>query len=82
MNLLAGVLPCRHELVMNHYGCWLYDVGWIFVWMTSWLYLLCMVPRIVFTMLVIYVYTEIINLAAMVAKENNDYLEGLVQSRK
>jgi hypothetical protein len=41
-----------------------------------------MVPRIVFTMLVIYVYTEIINLAAMVAKENNDYLEGLVQSRK
>jgi len=25
-------------------------------------------------MIVIYVYTKIINLAAMVAKENNDYL--------
>jgi hypothetical protein len=33
-------------------------------------------------MLVIYVYTKIINLAAMAAKKNNDYLEGFVQSRK
>jgi hypothetical protein len=33
-------------------------------------------------MIVIYVYTKIINLAVMVAKENNDYLEGFVQSSK
>ena len=26
--LAVRVLPSRYELVMNHYGCWLYDLGW------------------------------------------------------
>ena len=26
--LAVRVLPSRYELVMNHYGCWLYDLSW------------------------------------------------------
>jgi hypothetical protein len=58
------------------------DVGCM-MWMTSWLYLLYMAATLCKLDYSYHAgYILRINLAAMVAKENNDYLEGFVQSRK